>query len=107
MNTKIKWLSPDEGGRKTLIPITSNGKNDNRYCPIIMIQNVDNTKNTVNWSADIYIQSYTDKYESNAKVSYLSENAPFELLQVGRNFNLYEGNRLVATGQFVSVLFQP
>ena len=96
MNAKIKWLTAEEGGRKTPVPVVLKERDDNRYCPIIVFPNA--ITSGISWSADIYVKSQIDKYESIAKVSYLFENAPFELLQEGADFELYEGNRLVATG---------
>jgi hypothetical protein len=92
----IRWLTTEEGGRRAPVPVVSNEKDDNRYCPTILFSNA--SVNDETWSADIYVQSYIDKYESIAKISYLFENAPFELLQEGAVFELYEGSRLVATG---------
>ena len=102
MNAKIKWLSAEEGGRRTPIPVVSNERDNNRYCPIIVFPNA--ITNGESWSADIYVKSQIDKYESIAKISYLFENAPFELLKAGANFELYEGGRLVATGMVDSEL---
>ena len=102
MNARIKWLSANEGGRMTLIPIVSDERNDNKYCPIITIANM--IPNGNSWSAVIYVKKYIDKYESIARISYLSDDAPFESLQEEIEFNLYEGNRLVATGQFLDNL---
>jgi hypothetical protein len=102
MNAKIKWLSEKEGGRRMPVPVVSSEQNNNRYCPIIVFQNT--ITNGASWSADIYVQSQIDKYESIAKISYLFENAPFDLLREGANFELYEGNRLVARGTIGSEL---
>ena len=96
MNAKIQWLTEEEGGRRAPVPVVSNEKNNSKYCPIIVFPNV--IYKNESWSADINIRSQVDKYESIAEISYLSEDAPFELLQEGANFELYEGNRLVATG---------
>ena len=104
MNAKIKWLTEDEGGRRNPIPIISHSheRNDNRYCPIIIFP--DSIINGQHWSADIYVKSYNSVYESMAKISYLSDKAPFELLQEGVSFELYEGNKKVAIGVFQSEL---
>jgi hypothetical protein len=96
VSAKIEWLSAEEGGQRTLIPVISNERCDNRYCPIIVFPN--SVINGESWSAVIYVKSYIDKYESIARISYLSENAPFELLKKGADFELYEGRRLVANG---------
>ena len=94
MNTKIKWTTKEDGGRK--LPMAVNIK----YCPIITFP--DAAYSIENWSAEIFVQSQINQYESNAKLSYLSEDAPFELLRVGAEFELREGSRLVATGIIIS-----
>ena len=76
--------------------MVSDERDDNRYCPIIVFPN--KIAKDESWSADIYVKSQIGKYESIVKISYLSEDAPFELLR--------EGNRLVATGIINSELKQ-
>lgn len=96
MSAKIKWIPENNGGRMTYVPIVSDERADNRYCPIIVFPN--SIRVGESWSAIIYVKLYVDKNESIVKMSYLSENAPFELFQIGCVFELYEGCRLVATG---------
>jgi len=91
VRAKLKWLSAEEGGRK--LPMAINTK----YCPRIVFPDSP-TRNGEEWSAEIYILSQVDKLISIANLSYLVDSAPFELLQEGREFNLVEGGRLVATG---------
>ena len=96
MSAEIKWLTLKEGGRRVPVPVVLCEKPDNRYCPVIVFPNA--ITNGESWSADIYIKLQISDYESIAKISYLSEEAPFELFQEGACFELYEGNKLVATG---------
>ena len=94
MNATIKWIQTKDGGRRLPMAIGI------RYCPIIEFPSTIAQKKF--WSADIYVLSQTNRYESTAKLSYFSEKAPFELLQEGVDFELYEGDRLVATGTICS-----
>jgi len=88
---KINWLPAEEGGRK--LPMAVNIK----YCPLIVFPD-SLMRDGENWSAEIYVLSQVDKYKSIASLSYLVDSAPFELLQEGREFDLFEGDRLVASG---------
>jgi len=90
----INWLSPEEGGRN--VPMAANIK----YGPIIKLLNM--TDHSKSWSADIYVQSQIEEYKSIATLSFLVEEAPHELLQVGIDFELFEGGGLVARGTICS-----
>ena len=95
MHARIKWLSAENGGRDAPVPIV-NETAKNKYCPMIIF--ADEPSNIGSWSAEIYVKSSIDKYESEIKISYLMDNAPFDLFQEGASFKLFEGSRLVATG---------
>lgn len=94
MKAKITRVSAKDGGRSYPMAINK------RYCPIIIIE--DDFKHSDNWSADIVIEYQYNNYESIAKISYLSEDAPFELMHDGANFELREGAKLVAHGVIYS-----
>ena len=79
------------------IPVICEERSHNRYCPLIAFTNIAPIEES--WSADIFVKSQISQYESIAKLSYLSDAAPFEQLQKGACFELYEGNKLVATGE--------
>ena len=59
------------------------------------------------WSSVIFnesIEGNVSKYKRNGSIStitYLFEKAPFELLQVGAEFELYEGASKVAAGKII------
>lgn len=89
MEAYIKWVPPEEDGRKEKLP------DNTRYCPIIVFPG---TETDGTWSADIFVNSGTDKGESRIDISFLASEAPFALLQPGARFELYEGRRLVAKG---------
>lgn len=93
VSAKIEWLSVENGGRKTPMAVNI------RYCPIIRFLGSEQCNGS--WSADIFVQSNENHNTSNAKLSFLSEDAPFELLQEGAAFELFEGIREVATGTII------
>jgi hypothetical protein len=85
----INWTPLEDGGRKHILPVGM------RYCPIIVFEE-EQTGDTL-WSAEVYNTSVHDRVSS-ANVSYLSDEAPNYLLQSGKKFVLYEGQRVVAEG---------
>lgn len=89
VNARIIWIPLDNGGRKKPIP------NDTKYCPIISFP-----ENYLleTWSAEIVVIETNAEGESNANLSFLLDEAPFELLKKNVKFQLFEGKRLVATG---------
>ena len=89
MEAHVSWIPFEKGGRKKYISRST------RYCPIIVF--TDEKKDGA-WSADILTNSVNDNNESSINISFLFENAPFELLKPGAKFELYEGSKLVAKG---------
>ena len=89
MQAEIEWITPEDGGRKTVMPITM------RYCPVIVFEQEQSGGSL--WSAEIYNIEIHDR-KSIAKVSFLMETAPFHLLSQGNKFSLYEGPRVVGEG---------
>jgi hypothetical protein len=90
VKAKIDWISCEDGGRKNILPVGM------RYCPIIIFE--PNQSDDTLWSAEIYNTSIDGRH-SLADVSYLvDDGAPFDLLQSGNRFSLYEGPRVVAEG---------
>ena len=100
MNAIIRWIPFIEGGRKKPFPVNEDEKERRKYCPIIIFD--DDYNITSNWSAEIYILSNIKDNESLAKISYLSEEAPFNNLLSNKRFRLLEGNRFVAEGILIS-----
>ena len=89
-DAKIVWLSPDEGGRKTL-PKTENG-----YYPIVCFgDEALDPKNA--WSVVVHVKEQTGERETLATIRPFSEEMPFDPAP-GETFRLYEGPNLVATG---------
>ncbi len=69
-----------------------------RYCPIIVFPG---EKMDGCWSAEILTSSVNDNNGSTIDISFLFPDAPFDLLKPGAEFELYEGNKLVAHGVMV------
>ena len=91
---KIYWIKQVDGGRRN-IPFT------NMYAPQIILEE-EERGNVVGWSAFVINkESIIDDRTTIADIMLFSEKCPYEL-KVGVKFKLYEGNRLVATGEVVS-----
>lgn len=90
---KIYWIKQEDGGRRT-IPFT------NTYAPQIVLE-TEEIGSGIGWSAFVINKEETTENRiSIADIMLLSEKYPYEL-KVGLKFKLYEGNRLVATGEVV------
>ena len=89
MKAQINWASVENGGRKNIMPVGM------RYCPIIVFA-AEKSEGTL-WSAEIY-NTYIEDRTSIADVSYLVDDAPYNLLKPGNEFSLYEGQRVIAEG---------
>jgi len=95
MNAKIKWLTKEQGGRQTL-------PQGDKYAPIIRIANpilksspwLDKDDA---WSLFVENKKSISDYETIAEIRYLSDKAP-DNLKKDVKFELYEGNKLVASG---------
>ena len=93
--TKITWLTEQEGGRKSMIPLGV------RYCPILIMDELELSiehEVDVRWSADMHNSEVLTSHQSLANLSYLVPEAPYHLLLPGNSFKLYEGDKLVAHG---------
>ena len=88
----ITWVMHENGGRKNPMPINT------KYYPIIIFSENAKPENDIIWSADITIGNSLNKNENKISLTFLVDEAPFELLEPNARFTLYEGPRLVATG---------
>lgn len=103
---QIEWSLP-----KKEIPSISKKFNDNWiYNPIIVFKNQYNTPIWHNnetlvplWTCIVQNESIEEKI-SIAKIRYLSEDAPQELLKLGAEFELFDGNRNVAKGTIIEIM---
>lgn len=89
MEAYVSWIPFEKGGRERRMP------DNTRYCPIIVFPGKE--MNGV-WSAEILTSSVNDDDKPIIDISFLFPDAPFELLKPGAEFELYEGNKLVAKG---------
>lgn len=88
----INWIPPTMGGR-TIIPFRV------KYGPIIKKKNTLKQFNG-SWSAVIINEKFLSDFETVAQINFLVKNSYMEL-QKDDEFDLYEGNRLVATGKII------
>jgi hypothetical protein len=93
VKAEINWTPESEGGRKKVMPVGM------RYCPVIVAKPLEITGST--WSVAI-INKSIDGLFSTADLSFMSPDAPHETLTVGLEFDLYEGQNLVASGKIIS-----
>ena len=99
---KIKWLSPEEGGRKkppmgptgTEYFAPSHFENDIVFWP----------KHT--WSLVVqFDEPSTGSLEIMAVVWFLFPDAPHDFLSEGNRFELLEGNQIIAKGEIGYISF--
>ena len=88
---KIWWIKQEDGGRRN-IPFT------NMYAPQIILDK-EERDNVIGWSAFVINKKENKEDRSTiADVILFSEKCPYELND-GVKFKLYEGKRIVATGE--------
>lgn len=100
MNSKvfianINWLKSSEGGRKLPIPM-----NREKYCPIVAVEG----QRTFSGSDfGLLCNSFerTGEFSTLAYVRYLNVKDAPDNLHIGSNIALFEGAKLVATGQII------
>ena len=87
----ISWLSPTEGGRKNLPTVTV----------YRTVPRFEEDPNGVRGTWDMNVEFLTAPSEAvqSARVSFVSEAAPHELLHSGSRFELTEGRKVVARGR--------
>ena len=89
---KIYWIKKENGGKIT-IPFT------NMYAPQIVLE-IEERNAGIGWSAFVINKEISEDRVSIADILLLSEKYPYPL-NIGQKFELYEGNRLVATGKVI------
>ena len=88
----LVWAAPENGGRKGPIPMENN-----KYAPLIGIKG-QMTFNGCAWSIICYNYEETSEFTTRAYLRFLNyERAP-DILKKGTVFELYEGNKKVASG---------
>jgi hypothetical protein len=87
----LSWVPFEKGGRRSAPPGPT-------YSTLVRFQEDKGWPATA-WSLSVdYIRSYAGGQYLYARVSFLSPDAPSDLLHEGSRFELYEGRRLVAIG---------
>lgn len=95
---RIKWLTKEKGGRSKP-PL---GRGVPEYATEVRFIDEPWPPLGASWSLVIEKRdSVSSEYDWIADVRYLMEKAPHESLCVGRHFELYEGNKRVATGEIL------
>ena len=96
MLANITWKRQEEGGR--IKPPTGTGKP--QYSTVVRFCDSDEPWPPANaWSLVVEkIGTQSSEYEWSANVRYLADEAPHDELRSLREFELYEGNKCVATG---------
>jgi len=99
MRARVQWKLREEGGR-TSPPA---GVGEPPYAPTVrLLSPAEPWPGPVTWSLVVEkISSANDGLEWLANVYYLVDKAPSHELYAGREFELYEGGRCVATGTIV------
>ncbi len=92
---KIYWLSPDEGGRKTGIPM-----NQKNYAPIVAFEEKMQVLDSA-WSLLCYSFEKKSDSESLAYIRYLNQLNNPNNIKVGLHFELFEGGKKVAYGKVI------
>jgi hypothetical protein len=88
----IDWISREEGGR-VVIPLKGT-----RYCPIIKFD----ASNEKLWSIDFICPDFC---ETNIiQFSFLVGNAPENRITINNYYDLFEGDKKVATVKIKSVI---
>ena len=85
--SRIRWLSPEEGGRSTLPP--------RGYATVALFEGHDDVEEA--WSLVVYPEEVRGR-EERVLVCFLVEDAPEEWLRAGSRFALTELARVVARG---------
>lgn len=91
---KIDWLTVAESGRQ----YPPSGP---RYSTPARFEKESTKGPEVAWSIVADFKNQLDSSSIEAKISFLSSDAPSHLLEPGNRFELYAGRRLVARGEVI------
>lgn len=92
----IEWFSKDEGGRVDVIPFKKM-----RYAPHIGI-NGERIINGSAWSVLCYVYEHLEPLKTKAYIRFLNTDDAPDILNIGMEFELFEGSKKVATGTIVA-----
>lgn len=91
----IYWLSPNEGGRKTPIPM-----NQRQYAPLVSVDGQLVVLNST-WSLLCYSFEKKSDFETLSYIRYLNPNNSPNNIKVGSGIELFEGTKKVAFGKVI------
>lgn len=91
---QINWIRAEDGGRINTIPFDTE-----KYGPQIKFKGSQG-----NWSLIVNNFKRIDSLTTLAKVRYLNAEKCPNVLSVGLNFELYEGQKKVALGAIVNII---
>jgi len=96
MQAKIRWKTKEEGGRSK----PPAGVGTPAYATVVRFKDTDEPWPPERaWSLVIEkIEAESGEYDWLANVRYLVDEAPHDELKSGREFELFEGGKCVATG---------
>lgn len=95
VRTKINWLPPEAGGRQK--PPAGP-----RYSTVAKFTDEEAEQSDQAWSIVIEFSEKPDESGcSEGELRFLVSDAPVHLLYPGNHFSLFEGQRLVATGEVI------
>ncbi len=99
MQAEIHWINKDEGGRSR----PPAGVGSPPYSAEVRFMDEPWPPMNASWSLVIEKRELeSSEYDWIADVSYKMENAPHDSLRPGRTFELYEGNKCVASGTLMA-----
>jgi hypothetical protein len=91
----ITWKKPDDGGRKIL-------PSGQSYTTVVSFDKETSSFPDESWSLTIeFLDPPTYDTPIKALAHFLTSDAPSDLLEVGTQFALLEGNRVVAYGEVI------
>ena len=91
----IYWLSPNEGGRKTPIPM-----NQRQYAPLVSVDGQLVVLNST-WSLLCYSFEKKSDFETLSYIRYLNPNNSPNNIKVSSGIELFEGTKKVAFGKVI------
>lgn len=91
----INWIKPTDGGRKLPIPMFNE-----KYCPIVSVDGKKNLSGSV-YGIICYSFELVNDFQTLAYVRYLNTKDAPDNLHIGSKIELFEGSRLVATGEII------
>jgi hypothetical protein len=95
MRANIEWVRPEDGGRAQ----PPSGEGSRAYATMVKFgRSNEPTPPSEAWSLVVEKLTAAGSYIWEADVRFLSKDAPVDLLTPGRPFELYEGQKRVATG---------